>query len=177
MRNKGFTLIELLVVLVIIGIFAAFAVPNYQKYVRRSIASQAEHEMQRISTLLEKHRSRNFNYRGFSISPTPIVIPVNTVGAKIQYTIVVRDAANPSVTLTDASAMGQGWVILAMANSKINNGSSCTTCNFIQDQNYNFLMTSSGIRCKTKDKLVEQDALTSANLLTAQPCGASSESW
>lgn len=177
MRNKGFTLIELLVVLIIIGVFSAFAVPSYQEYVRHSVASQAEHEMQRISTLLEKHKSRNFNYRGFSITPNPIVIPVNTIGSEVQYTIMVRDAANPAVTLSNASAIGQGWVILAMANSKINNGSSCTTCNFIQDQNYNFLMTSSGIRCKTKDKLVEQDALTSANLLTAQPCGASSESW
>ncbi|MCJ0829125.1 prepilin-type N-terminal cleavage/methylation domain-containing protein [Acinetobacter sp. NIPH1876] len=175
MKNKGFTLIELLVVLVIIAIFAALVIPSYQQFARRGAASQAEHEIQRLVTLLEQHKARNLNYRGFAVAST--TVPINTTGSQKKYTIFVRDATVPTVALDDISALGQGWVILAEANSSVNYGADCATCNALQDQNYSYLFISGGTRCRTKDKLLESKVLTSTNLKSANPCGVNSETW
>ncbi|MFK8138654.1 MAG: type IV pilin protein [Bdellovibrionales bacterium] len=42
MNQKGFSLIELMIVVAIIGVLAAIAVPNYQKFVRKSKQAEAK---------------------------------------------------------------------------------------------------------------------------------------
>lgn len=41
-NNRGFSLIELMIAVVIIGILAAIAIPNYQKYQRKSRQAEAK---------------------------------------------------------------------------------------------------------------------------------------
>lgn len=50
MNNKGFTLIELLVVVLIIGILAAIALPQYMKAVEKSRAAEAISSLGQLAT-------------------------------------------------------------------------------------------------------------------------------
>lgn len=138
---SGFTLIELMVVVIIIAIFAAIAIPSYQVYARRVVASQVEQEMQRIAMLLERHKARNFSYKGFSVTAKTIQT----------YTFDLKDGATGNANLATTTS-GRTWVMKA------------TTDNV---QNYNFLMTSTGIRCKNK----------SAANVSYTSCGVGSEPW
>jgi type IV pilus assembly protein PilE len=167
----GFTLIELMMVLAMIAIFMALAIPSYQEYVRRADASMVQQEMQKIAEQLDRHKAKNFTYRGFDPayiynvgSPmTSITLPRNATASGIRYTITIRDADDTTKLLTavdsntppKATILGRDWVMRAEASDI---------------RNYNFLMTSTGIRCKNKTK---------ANVTYAE-CGTTStgkEDW
>ena len=152
-KSSGFTLIELMVVVVIVAIFAAIAIPSYQEYVRRAVASQAQQEIQRLATLLDRRKARNFSYRGFAT--TSAVLPVGATGSAIKYTLTIRDGNDPDLELTDDDAAGRNWAIQAVSSD---------------DKNYTMLLTSTGMRCKNK---------TTANV-DFESCGSTtngSEEW
>lgn len=132
-KSSGFTLIELIVVVVIVAIFAAIAIPSYQDYVRRANASQAQQEMMHLSALLERHKARNFSYRGFT--PTATVLPVGAVNDAIKYNIMIVDSATNNPLLTVATASGRGWAIRALSTD---------------ERNFSYLLTSTGMRCRNK---------------------------
>ena len=152
-QSKGFTLIELMVVVVIVAIFTAIAIPSYQQYARRADASMVQQEMQKIAEQLERHKAKNFTYRGFdpayiygATGPmTSFILPQGATGTAIKYTITIRDADDSTKLLTavDGSSppkptvRGRNWAMKAETSDV---------------KNYNFLMTSSGMKCKNKTK-------------------------
>ncbi|MBE9399774.1 prepilin-type N-terminal cleavage/methylation domain-containing protein [Acinetobacter albensis] len=144
-RASGFTLIELMVVVVIVAIFAAIAIPSYQTYIRRAEASKAQQEMQRIAALLERHKARNFSYKGFDLTTQSLSTPRT-------YSFELKDAADTTKLLSATDAPGRTWVLKAITTDA---------------KNFNYLLTSKGIRCKNK----------AANLVTYAGCGVGGETW
>lgn len=164
--SKGFTLIELMAAMVVIAVILAIAIPGFQDYSRYAARSAAQQEMLKLAEQLERHKSRNFSYKGFDPSVlygtyvqdgSTLSFPVGATGSAIKYTIKFVDLQG-SIALNNAAAAGRSWGITAI---KTNNGS--------QAKNYDLLLTSTGIRCMTP---------VSSTALTAYTgCGDKSESW
>jgi type IV pilus assembly protein PilE len=73
---RGVTLMELLVVVVIVGILAALAYPNYRQFVTRAKRNEAKAALLQIATMQERHYLQNNTYTqnltllGFPNTPT-----------------------------------------------------------------------------------------------------------
>ena len=143
----GFTLIEMMVVVVIIAILVAIALPAYTEYTRKAVASTAQQEMQKIGEQLERYKTKNFTYKGFDpnyiygqTSPmSEITLPIGATGTNVKYTLTIKDpVTGKELSSTDDANRGRNWAIKAESTDI---------------KNFNLLMTSEGLRCKTKDSV------------------------
>jgi type IV pilus assembly protein PilE len=149
-KKSGFSLIELMVVVIVIAIIVTVAIPSYQAYMRRASMNQAQQEMQRLALLLDKHKAKNFTYRGFDIKT--MKLPMNAADERVKYTLIVRDGDDSDLTLDENEAAGHHWVIQAQSTDV---------------NNYTLLLTSHGVQCK--NKIAAQVDFIS--------CGADQEEW
>ena len=77
--RKGFTLVELAVVIVIIGVLAAFGVPQFLKSVERSKAAEAFNYLSAVRSAQERYLAKEGAYAD---SATSTALDINQVAPK-----------------------------------------------------------------------------------------------
>jgi len=74
-NKKGFTLIELLVVVLIIGILASVALPQYQRAVDKARASEAFLSLKALSDASAVYYLQNGSYTGMTMDTLDVSVP------------------------------------------------------------------------------------------------------
>lgn len=105
-RDNGFTLIEVIVVVLILGILAAVAIPNYTEYIQRGRRADAKTALLQIAQWQERRRTETNSYATAS-SALPGLAAVQS-GGQTTYQITIDAGATATtygLTATRAGAM------------------------------------------------------------------------
>lgn len=94
--SAGFTLIELIVVMVVLGILAAIAIPNYSEYVQRGYRASAQSY---ISDLASRQAQFFLDRRAYADTVAALNVPAPAEIAN-RYTVTVVANAGPPATFT-----------------------------------------------------------------------------
>ena len=103
LKRKGFTLIEVLIVVIILGILATIAVPQFTKIVTKAKASEATTNIAAINTGLEiwklEHSGNYPSYATAALLNTGLDITITAD----EFTYAVTGGATYVVTATNAT--------------------------------------------------------------------------
>lgn len=98
-QSRGFTLIEMMIVVVIVGILAAIAIPNYQQYIRRSHRTAAQAEMMDIANRQKQFLLSNRAYVSKAdLESSGYQLPTD-LRSRYSYTITVGTDTLPSFVI------------------------------------------------------------------------------
>jgi type IV pilus assembly protein PilE len=90
---RGITLIELMIVVVIVGILAAVAYPNYQEFTSRAKRNEARAALLRLATNQERFYLNN---NTFTADMTEIGFSSNPYTTETGYYVVAVTSATPN---------------------------------------------------------------------------------
>ena len=114
--KAGFTLIELLVVVLIIGILAAVAVPQYQKAVEKSKATQAKTLAKSVYQAAQAYKLANGKWPSF-LSSLDITIPWSGNKRALTPTYYTTKSNEEwSLELANNDSMNGVWIIRNSGN-------------------------------------------------------------
>ena len=113
--KKGFTLIELLVVVMIIGILAAIAIPQYQKAAEKAEATQALTLLKTFAQAADAYYMANGRYP-IDFEELDVALPADWNGTENYYPHPsnpqdARSNGKWSIVLEDAQSANNSWVL------------------------------------------------------------------
>ncbi|HHX8655571.1 pilin [Vibrio sp. J2-3(2022)] len=105
-KQQGFTLIELMIVVAVIGVLAAIAMPQYQKYVAKSEVASVLATLTGAKTNVEAYTVENGKFPDGSVSdatPAGLGVPNMPLGS-VEFTSADADGGEIKFTFTTVAS-------------------------------------------------------------------------